>query len=188
MAFVDSLTVMLLLTGFSALTLALYVFLAARGKKDFNVLIAPAFIFGIFDAVSGFVMSFTWPLPGAYNMLFGDPLLALGLLMIAGAYMLYKRMDVRILSIFAVFLGVYIAIGAASMSTFNLESGSHFLSSFGFYVVSASAALFSPLVYANVKRKGKYAYYFLFALLILSAFAAFFIGYTGLYSHLQSPP
>lgn len=188
MVFVDSLTVMLLLTGFSALTIAFYVFLAAKGKKDFSMLIVPGFVFGIFDVISGFIMSFTWPLPGSYNILFGDPILVLGLFMVAGSYMLYKKLDVRILSIFAVFLGVYILLGAISMYTFNLESGQNFISSFGFYIVAALSALFSPLVYTNIKNKGRYAYYFLFILLILSAFSAFFIGYAGVYSHLQTPP
>ncbi len=188
MAFIDSLAVMLLLTGLSALVLAFYVFLSLKGKKDLSVLVVPTFIFGIFDAVSGFVMSFTWPLPGAYNMLFGDPLLVLGLILIAGAFMIYKKMDVRILSIFAVFLGIYIAISAAAMYNFHLERGIDLISALGFYIAAALSAIFSPLVYINAKSSGKYAYWFLFALLIVTAFAALFIGYNAIYSHLQLPP
>ncbi len=188
MAFVDSLAVMLLITGFSAIILALFVYFSVRGKRDMSMLVIPGFIFGLFDLVSGFIMSFTWPLPGAYNMLFGDPILALGLLLVAGSYMIYKKMDVRVLSIFAFFLGIYIAMSAAGMANFNLESGSHFLASFGFYVAASLSALFSPVVYLNAKGSGKYAYYLLFILLIITAFAALFLGYTSIYQHLQAPP
>ncbi|MCL4406493.1 DUF981 family protein [Candidatus Parvarchaeota archaeon] len=188
MAFVDSLAVMLLITGFSAIILALFVYFSVRGKKDMSMLVVPGFIFGLFDLVSGFIMSFTWPLPGAYNMLFGDPILALGLLLVAGSYMIYKKMDVRVLSIFAFFLGIYIAMSAAGMANFNLESGSHFLAAFGFYVAASLSALFSPVVYLNAKGSGKYAYYLLFVLLVITAFAALFLGYTSIYQHLQAPP
>ncbi len=188
MGFVDSLTVMLLSAGFSALLFAFYVYLLIRGKKDFSMLIVPSFIFGTFDAVSGFVMSFTWPLPGAYNMLFGDPLLIVGLLLISIACMTYKKMDARILSIFAVFLGIYIAVGTVGMITFHLESGLDLISALGFYIAAALSSLFAPIVYLNTKGSGRYAYWFLFILLILTAFAAFFIGFNVFYSHLQSPP
>ncbi len=188
MVFIDSLSVMLLLLGFSTLIIAMFFFLSARGKKDMSVLIAPGFIFGLFDAVSGFLMSFSWPLPGAYNMLFGDPLLVLGLFLIAGAFMLYKKMDVRIISVFGVFLGVYLAISAAAIANFNLETGVNFLPSFGLYVFSALSGIFSPLIYVKGNRKGKYAYYFVFALLIITTFIAFFLGYGSIYAHLRSPP
>ena len=51
-------------------------------------------------------MSFKWPLHPVYNMLFGDPLLFLGLLMVMGGYMLYKNMNLKVLSIFGFFLGI----------------------------------------------------------------------------------
>jgi putative membrane protein len=188
MVFIDSLSVTLLLLGFSSLTISLYFFLSARGKKDISALIVLAFIFGLFDSISGFIMSFTWPLPGAYNMLFGDPLLVLGLIMVAGAYMLYKKIDAKILSIFGFLLGVYLAVCAAGIVNFNLETGVNFLPAFGLYVMSALSALFSPLVYINAKNRKKYVYYFLFALLVITSFVAFFLGYTSIYKHLQSPP
>ncbi|MCL5102451.1 MAG: DUF981 family protein [Candidatus Marsarchaeota archaeon] len=186
--FVDSLAVMLLALGSSASLLALYFLYAVKQKKSIGNLAVPMMGFGLFDFASGFLMSFTWPLPPAYNMLFGDPMLFLGMLMTIGGYMLYRNMDLRILSVFGFFLGIYILVEAVAIPSFGLETGADLISAMGLFVVSGAAAILSPLVYLNPKGDGKWAYYLLAALLILAAFAALFIGYAGIYGHLKSPP
>ncbi|OJI06984.1 MAG: hypothetical protein BK997_03945 [Candidatus Micrarchaeum sp. ARMAN-1] len=187
--FVDSLAIMLLALGSSASLLAMYFLYAVRQKKTINNLAIPIIGFGLFDFASGFLMSFTWPLPPAYNMLFGDPLLFLGLLMVMGGYMLYKNMNLKVLSIFGFFLGIYIFVEAVAILNFKLETGVDLLSSMGLYVFSGLSAILSPLVYLDPKsNNGKYAYYLLAVLLIIAAFAALFIGYAGIYGHLFSPP
>ena len=188
MVFVDALTVMLLSLGLSTLLIALYFLGRGLNKKWVSDLTVPVFALGFFNFVGGFLMSMTWPLPGAYNMLFGDPLLMLGIIMMAGAYMVSRNISLKILSIFGFFLGLYIAVGAAGMMAFNLESGAHLLTAFPLFVFAALSGIFSPLIYLGNKGSGKYAYYFLFALLIITAFFAFLIGYLGLYEHLQAPP
>ena len=188
MAFVDSLSVMLLAAGASTLLLAIYALMAARNKKGIANLAVPMFVFGLFNFVSGFYMSFAWPLPAAYNILFGDAQLFLGLLMLMGGYMLYKNMDLKVLTIFGFFFGIYLAMQAAAIPAFGLEAGSHFLPSFGLYVFAALSALFSPLVYVKGKNSMKYAYYFLFALLIITTLLLLFLGYSSVYEHLGSPP
>jgi len=188
MAFVDPLTVMLLSLGLSALFVALYLLGKGMNKKWVSSLVVPIFVLGLFNFVSGFMMSFMWPLPGAYNMLFGDPLLFFGLIMMAGAYMHSRNISVNSLSLFGLFLGIYLAVEAAGMYAFNLESGQYFLPAFSLYVFAALSGIFSPLVFANTKGSGRYAYYFLFILLLITALLALFIGYAGIYGHLQSPP
>ncbi len=187
MTFVDPLSVMLLVAGMSTLLLAIYALMSVRNKKGLANLAVPMFAFGLFDFISGFLMSFAWPMPGAYNMLFGDAQLVLGLLMLIGGYMVYKNMDLKILTVFGFFFGIYLAVEAAAIPAFGLESGINFLPAFGLYVFAALSALFSPLVYVGSKNQ-KYAYYFLFALLIITTFLLFFIGYTSIYEHLGSPP
>ena len=187
--FVDSLAVMLLALGSSAALLAMYFLYAVRQKKTISNLAVPIIGFGLFDAASGFLMSFTWPLPPAYNMLFGDPLLILGMLMVMGGYMLYRNMNLKVLSIFGFFLGIYILIEAVAISNLKLETGADLISSMGLYLSSGLAAILSPLVYLDPKsNNGKWAYYLLAVLLILATFAALFIGYAAIYGHLASPP
>ncbi len=182
--FIDPLTVMLLSLGMSALLLALYYFKVGSGKKDISSLVVPAFILGLFNAVSGFLMSFTWPLPGSYNMLFGDPLLVLGLLMIAGSYMISKGMDMKVLSLLGFLLGVYLIVGMIGITQFGMESGNDWLTATGLYAFSMLAAIFSPILYLKPKGSGKYAYYFEVFLLVVVMLFALLIGYMGLDEHL----
>lgn len=188
MVFVDALTVMLLGLGASTFLLAMYFLMAALGRKDMDMLYVPGFIFGMFDFASGFAMSFLWPIPGAYNMLFGDPLLVLGILMMAGAYMLARKMKRDLLFPIGVMLGIYIAVEAAGILNFGLEKGAYFLPAFGLYLLSALAAILSPLGMLSPKGNGRYGYYLLSLLLVLVTIVALFIGYGGIYAHLKSPP
>ncbi len=182
--FIDPLTVMLLSLGMSALLLALYYFRVGSGKKDISSLVVPAFILGLFNAVSGFLMSFTWPLPGSYNMLFGDPLLVLGLLMIAGSYMISKGMDVKALSLLGFLLGIYLLVGMIGITQFHMETGNDWLTATGLYAFSMLAAIFSPILYLKPKGSNKYAYYFEVFLLVVVMLLALLIGYMGFYEHL----
>ena len=182
--FIDPLTVMLLSLGMSALLLALYYFKVGSGKKDISSLVVPAFILGLFNAVSGFLMSFTWPLPGSYNMLFGDPLLVLGLLMIAGSYMISKGMDVKALSLLGFLLGIYLLVGMIGITRFNMETGNDWLTATGLYGFSMLAAIFSPILYLKPKGSNRYAYYFEVFLLVVVMLLALLIGYMGFYEHL----
>ena len=188
MAFVDSLAVMLLGVGISSVLIAIYMIMIAMGKKQIPQLAVPAIVLGIFDAVSGFYVSFAWPLPGAYNMLFGDPMLFLGLFMVMGGYMLYRNIDIKLLSIPGALFGIYVLIEAVAIVTLHLESGADLLPAFGLYGLAGISALLSPLVYSGTKGNGKYAYYLLALLLVLTAFMALLIGYGAIYSHLASPP
>ncbi|MCL5680238.1 MAG: DUF981 family protein [Candidatus Marsarchaeota archaeon] len=190
MAFVDSLAVMLLALGSSASLMAIYFIMAALQKKNIQNLVVPSLIFGMFDTVSGFIMAFAWPLPGAYNILFGDPMLFLGLILTSAAIMLYKNMDLRILSVPGFLFGIYVLIEGIGIVTIKgLESGFDQVIATSLYTFAGLSALFSPLMYANPKtHDGKYAYYFLAALLILTALVALIIGYSAIYGHLASPP
>ena len=188
MVFVDSLAVMLLGVGVSSVLIAMYMIMVAMGKKQLSQIAVPAMVLGIFDAVSGFYISFAWPLPAAYNMLFGDPMLFLGLFMVMGGYMLYKNIDIKLLSIPGALFGIYMLVEMVAIFTLHLESGQDLLPSLGLYGFAGLSALLSPLVYSGVKGNGKYAYYLLALLLILTAFIALIIGYGAIYSHLASPP
>ena len=182
--FIDPLTVMLLSLGMSALLLALYYFRVGSGKKDISSLVVPAFILGLFNAASGFLMSFTWPLPGSYNMLFGDPLLVLGLLMIAGSYMISKGMDVKALSLLGFLLGIYLLVGMIGITQFHMETGNDWLTATGLYAFSMLAAIFSPILYLKPKGSNRYVYYFEVFLLVVVMLFALLIGYMGFYEHL----
>ena len=190
MVFVDPLTIMLVAVAASTYLIALYLYRVAKGRRDFDDIAIASFFTGLFDFISGFLISFTWPFPGnlsAYNMLFGDPMLFLGIIMLAGSVMLYRKINPKVVSIPAFILGVYLLVETYAIPALGLEPGAYFIPAFSLYLFATLSAIFSPVVYLDPK-KNAYAYYFVAALLIITALIAIFIGCGGIYEHLASPP
>ncbi|EQB73370.1 MAG: hypothetical protein AMDU4_FER2C00073G0016 [Ferroplasma sp. Type II] len=187
MGFIDPLAVMLLSLGISLALISAFFYMAANGK-DLKELTIPSFAFGFLDFLSGFLMSRYWPLPGAYNMLFGDPLLILGLLLMAGSIMIYKQQSLRTLSIPGLMLGIYLFVESAAIVNFKLEGGSHLLPAMALYVMSGISAVYSTVLFIKPEDNRKYLYYIAFILLAITAFIALFLGYGAIYGHLQAPP
>ncbi|MGC8676086.1 MAG: DUF981 family protein [Candidatus Micrarchaeia archaeon] len=186
--FVDPLAIMLLGVSASVSLIIYYIFAAVAGKRAMQGIAVPMFVLGAFDFLSGFYMSFFWPLPGAYNMLFGDPMLFLGIIMLAGGFALYNNIDPKPISIIGLLFGIYVIAEAYGMLAFSLEPPADMLPAFSFLLVSGISALISPIVYANPKGNGKLAYYLLAALLVIVVLLAMLIGITSIIGHLKSPP
>ena len=122
--FVDPLCIMLVAVAASTSLVALYLINAAKGRKDLSSFALPGAVIGAFDFISGFFMSFVWPFPGplsAYNMLFGDPMLFLGIIMLAGSLMVYKNMKPNIVSLFGFFIGIYLFVETYGIVSLGLE-------------------------------------------------------------------
>lgn len=67
----------------------------------------PAFlIVGSISFLMGLHMSFTWPLPGAYNIAFGETSVLFGILYLGAALALAKDWDLLPVTIYAFFAGV----------------------------------------------------------------------------------
>jgi uncharacterized membrane protein len=101
--------------------------------------------------------------------------------------MLYKKINPRVLSLPAFILGLYLLVETYAIVALGLEPGAYFIPAFSFYLFATLSAIFSPVVYLDPKKHA-YAYYFVAALLIITALIAIFIGCTGIYEHLSSPP
>lgn len=189
MPFVDSLTVMLIGLAMGLALGAFYFFFKAReDEKMLNALIVPAFVVGLFDFMSGFLMSFAWPLPGAYNMLFGDPLLLFGLILVMTSVAYYKKMNLGLIPILSMLLGIYVLVGAYSIVDLKLESGNDLITAMGLYIFSGIGALLAPIAYIKPTSGSKYLYYAEWIILGVATVFALIIGYGGYFEHLQSPP
>lgn len=182
--YIDPLAMMLISLAMSTLIGSLYfLFLAMNRTKDTQQLLVPAIGIGFFDFVSGFLMSFTWPLPSSYNLLFGDPLMMFGLILIITAIGLYKGYEIKFNSIFLLFLGIYVLVESAGIVAYKLEAGDDLLSAMGLYIIDGIAAVLAPILFVKPDR-AKYLYYLEFVLLILGTLVALFIGYEAIYGHL----
>lgn len=183
--FIDSLAVMLIGLAMGLVIGAFYFFFKARGnEKQLESLIVPGFAVGFFNFVSGFIMSFTWPLPSGYNMLFGDPLLVFGLLMMASAYMLYRKMDLGLIPLLYSLLGIYVLVGAYAIVQYTLESGDNLITAMGLYISSGIGAVIAPIAYLKTTTAARSLYYVEWIILGVAAVFALVIGYIALDEHI----
>jgi len=187
--YVDSLAVMLIGLAMGTFLGASYFFFRARGnEKQIKNLVIPAIAIGFFDFVSGYEMSFTWPLPSGYNMLFGDPLLIFGLLLMMSAVMIYKNVDIGLVPLLFVLLGIYVLVGAYSITSLKLEGipfvSPNWFTSMGLYLSDGIAALLAPIMYLKPVGTGKYLYYVEWIILGIGTVFALVIGYIALNGHL----
>jgi len=193
MTFVDPLAVMLIGLAMGTLLGAFYFFFSARGDKEqIKSLIVPAFGIGAFDLVSGFYMSFAWPMTGfgaAYNMLFGDPLLMFGLILIMSAFMIYKDMHLGLMPLLILLTGIYVLVGAYSIVQLKMETGQNLITSMGLYIFDGIGAVLAPILYIKpTTGTGKTLYYVEWIILGIGTIFALVIGYMALNGHLASPP
>lgn len=183
--FIDSLAVMLMGLGMGTFIGAFYFFFKARGNdQQIKNLVFPAIGVGLFDFISGYEMSFTWPLPSGYNMLFGDPLLLFGLLLVVSAIMIYKNMNPGLIPILFVLLGIYVLVGAYSIVQQHLETGQNLLTAMGLYLFDGIGAIIAPILYLRPEGNGKALYYVEWIILGIGTIFALVIGYIALNGHL----
>ena len=201
MTFVDPLAVMLIGLAMGTAIGAFYFFFAARGDKEqIKALAIPAVGIGIFNFISGFYMSFGWIMTGfaiPYNMLFGDPLLLFGLLMIIAGVVIYKDMHLGMLPILALVLGIYVLDAAYTILTVPnylshgaLESGNDLITAMGLYLFDGIGAILAPIAYLKPQANStnKYLYYLEWIILGIGTVFALVIGVTALNGHVASPP
>ena len=201
MTFVDPLAVMLIGLAMGTAIGAFYFFFAARGDKEqIKALAIPAVGIGIFNFISGFYMSFGWIMTGfaiPYNMLFGDPLLLFGLLMIIAGLVIYKDMHLGMLPILALVLGIYVLDAAYTILTVPnylshgaLESGNDLITAMGLYLFDGIGAILAPIAYLKPQANStnKYLYYLEWIILGIGTVFALVIGVTALNGHVASPP
>ncbi|WP_393971110.1 DUF981 domain-containing protein [Oxyplasma meridianum] len=192
MTYVDPLAVMLIGLGMGTFLSAFYYFFKARGNEEqIKNLIVPALGIGMFDFISGFYMSFAWPMTTyatPYNMLFGDPLLLFGILLMVSAVMVYKNMHLGMIPMLFVLLGIYVLVGAYSIVQLKLETGNDLITAMGLYLFDGIGAILAPIAYLKPEGSKKSAYYIEWIILGVGTIFALVIGYIALNGHLAAPP
>lgn len=191
--FVDPLAVMLIGLAMGTMIGAFYFFFEAKSNEEqIKALLMPALAVGSFDFLSGFYMSFFWPMTAygtPYNMLFGDPLTLFGLLLIAAAFSKMKGYKFGLLPLMSVILGIYVMVGAYSIVELHLEKGNDLITAMGLYIFDGIGALLAPVLYLNPKKgNNRYLYYTEWVILGIGTVFALIIGYSALNGHLISPP
>jgi putative membrane protein len=202
--FIDNLAYQLFVIGFAALLIAYlfsYVYLQYRKKsKDIGIALKGAAVpFGVLGAymiIMGVVGQLTWFLPGAYNILFIDPLLSFGILLVAFAFAIHLEMKLQYIGLLAMFFGFMVIW--YGISGYNLELTKEPLALAGMYILFGIAGVFSypaSIVMDRLPGYQKNVWIGWQALLVICWLAfigagllAIFTGASAVPAHLASPP
>jgi putative membrane protein len=169
--FIDYVTLMLINMAAGLCVLAFFV--ATAVHKDDCRCWSPAFaITGLIASITGFAMTFTWPLPYPYNIAYGELSIMFGLLYLAAALSLAKSLNLMPISIYAVLAGAAAILVGLRFIDLGLSTAPIF-SGIGF-ILTGSIGVLMPLLLHLKKVK---AIRLLGAILPLAA--AFIWGCTG---------
>ncbi len=103
--FIDFLTLVMINLVAGTVLLAFYLW---RGidEEDQRPYAAAFFITGLVSLITGLQISFTWPLPGSYNVGYGDATTLFGVVFLGTAIALWQRWSLVPISIYAFFAAI----------------------------------------------------------------------------------
>jgi putative membrane protein len=103
--FIDYLTVIMINLVAGSVLLAYYLW-KGLDQKDQRPYAAAFFVVGLVSLVTGFQLSFTWPLPGSFNVGYGDATILFGVVFFGTALSLWQGWDLLPVSIYSFFAGI----------------------------------------------------------------------------------
>jgi putative membrane protein len=114
--FIDFLTLVMINLVAGTVLLAFYLW-KGMDEKDQRPYAAAFFATGLLGLITGLQLAFTWPLPGSYNIAFGDTSTLFGVVFLATALALWQGWDLLPVSIYSFFAGAEaILVGYVIMS------------------------------------------------------------------------
>ena len=203
MVFTDDLAYQLFTLSFAAFLIlytVLSMYLAYR-KKNKNLfecikgVIVPLVVLGLYMLVLGIWGQFTWPLPGSYNILFYDPFVSFGILLIAFALAVKYNSKLEYVGLLGLLMGVVTVI--YGISGYNLGLTEAPIALLGLYLLYGFAGIFSfPVLLMadrlSSQKKLKVTWQITILIfcifLLLGGLLAGYIATLAIPVHLSSPP
>ncbi len=203
MAFIDNLAFLLFsvsFAGFILLYTASSMYFVYRNKKrdylkHLQGASVPMLLIGGYLVVAGFLGQATWPLPGSYNILYFDPIVAFGIVILAFAIAIRLKVSFEYSGFFTLLVGVMVALYGFKAYTIGLSTEP--LAVFMLYLCYGIAGVFAYPAGMIADRlpfstKPKLIWHVLLALfwvaLLVASLLAGYIGYAALGGHLISAP
>ncbi len=198
MVFIDNLVLELFALFFSAVLL-LYIIITSyfrfsKAKKEFEGVkegMIPIFILGIFMFVNALAEELKWTLPGSYNILFYDPFMMFGILLISLSITIFFGKKINYIGFLAMLFGIIVILYGIYGYNLGMTKSPQML--LGLYSLFGLAGIFAypaTLVY-DFHSQSRF-YLFAFALFILflalAGLAALTLGIVSLPAHLASAP
>jgi len=179
--FIDYLTIIMinLVAGTTILAYYLYKGWTAEDQRPY----AAGFgIVGLLGVILGLVLTFTWPLPGSYNIAYGEATTLFGGVFLATAFALYHRWDLKPVTIFAFFAGIYAVIVGIRIISLNLTK-EPIISGVGFILAGLGGVVCFP---AFGLLKNKTVRTVAAVVLLVTALLWAFTFYNSLWGHMES--
>ena len=180
--FVDYLTLLMINLAAGTALLAYFVLkgITAEDSKPFAAGFA---IVGLIAFLGGAHMAITWPLPGSYNIGFGESTVLFGAVFLGAALALAKGWDLLPVAIYAFFAGVEALLVGLRIIDLGLTKNP-LVSGIGFILAGLGGIASAPGL--NLLKKNQ-AFRYLAAgvLVVITVFWAFTF-YNSLWGHLES--
>ena len=204
MVFIDDLAIELYSLAFVGLltlymTLKMY-FAYRRGEKNLEGHvrsgIIPMTVLGIFILIMGLAGEMTWPLPGQYNILFFDPYVMLGVILVGATVSMLLRQKLQNVGFLTLMVGLMLL--DYGYQAYHLGLTSAPIALLGLYSAYGVAAIFAYpvtlLIDGADSKKGKSDIKWTIALvifwifLLLASIVAAFVASSAIPSHLLKAP
>jgi len=180
--FIDYLTLIMINMVAGTALLAYYLW---RGidEADQRPYAAAFFGVGLLSLITGLQLSFTWPLPGSYNVGYGDATTLFGIVFLTTALALWQGWNLIPVAIYAFFAGVDAIIVGVRIFSLQLTK-EPLLSAIGFVLAGLSGVGAAPffLWFRNNRAVRLIA----IALLVLTTILWAVTFYGSLWDHLES--
>jgi putative membrane protein len=162
--------------------LAYYIY-AGMDAKDQRPYAAGFGVVGLLGIILGLTLTFTWPLPGSYNIGYGEATTLFGAVFLGAAIALSQGWDLIPVAIYGFFAGVDAVIVGIRIISLGLTK-EPILSGIGFIMAGLGGVLAAPLL--SLLKKNK-AFRLIAALVVLVTALLWAVTfYTSLWGHLAS--
>lgn len=180
--FIDYLTLIMINMVAGTVVLAYYLW-KGLDEKDQRPYAAAFGIVGALAVILGLQLSFTWPLPGSYNIGYGEATTLFGVVFLATAIALSQGWDLLPVSIYAFFAGADAVLVGVRILSLGLTK-EPLISAVGF-VLAGLGGVFSPIFFKFFKDN-KIVRYIAIAVLLVTAALWAVTYYGSLWGHLES--
>lgn len=180
--FIDYLTLIMINLVAGTALLAYYIY-AGMDAKDQRPYAAGFGIVGLLGVILGLTLTFTWPLPGSYNIGYGEATTLFGAVFLGAAIALSQGWDLMPVAIYGFFAGVDAVIVGTRIISLDLTK-EPILSGIGFIMAGLGGVLAAPLL--GLLKKSK-TFRIIAALVVLVTALLWAVTFsTSLWGHLAS--
>lgn len=178
--FVNYLTLMLLNIAIGFFFLGIYAY-RQHQRSDFQKWVPLFGMIGIIAFILGLHMIMTWPIPGSYNIPYGELSILFGALFLGAAYALKNSLDLSLLTVYSFFVGalgilVGVRIAHLGLTKEPIISG----------VLFAASGLAAMLAFPIHRVKNKaFVHHIGATVMIIVSFGWLFYAYSAYWSHME---